>query len=365
VAGLPTTGVGGRGGAVAADDYLGIERLRRAGAIVVGTNTMFGTSLEAWPEEGDEAAYDWDREARNPWDTERLPGVSSAGSAAATAAGLVPISIGSDGGGSSRTPPAFCGVVGLHPTPGRVPHVDYVNPSLFLTLSIGPIARDVRDVALALGVMAGPDGRDFACLQDEPDDYVAGLDDGVAGLRFAWTDDFGYGGGYSLDETPRVTATVRRAAERLRTLGGAVEQVDTQWDDPAAALALGGGLPFLGWPGLPSGEPPKPDDYRAAAEARALAIAQLRSVVTRFDLILSPTTLVLPPTVEQMPASYRSVSALTMLFNWVAWPALTVPCGLVDGLPVGLHVAGRPGDEARLLRVARAVQAGDLRGDDG
>ena len=152
VAGLPTTGVGGRGGDVAGDDWIGIERLRRAGAVVLGTNTMHPPSTN--------------RPVRNPWDTTRAPGASSAGSGAAVAAALVPVAIAGDGAGSTRLPAAFCGVVGFHPSRGAVPHADYVRPSLAFGFTIGPIARDVRDTAMAFQVMAGP-GRTGRCLPRE------------------------------------------------------------------------------------------------------------------------------------------------------------------------------------------------------
>jgi len=223
VAGLPLRRLSGGGDRVAADDDLGIERLRAAGAVIVGTNTMMGTGAVALGQ------YNWDREARNPWDPARVPGWSSSGGAASAAARLVPVAIGSDGGGSTRLPASYSGVVGVHPTRGSVPYVDYFHPGHMLTVTIGPLAREVRDAALVAQAMAGPDGRDFVSVQAEPGDYLAGLDAGVAGLRLAWTDDFGYAGMYALEESPRVIAAIREAAQGFVWIPDEIPRFREMW----------------------------------------------------------------------------------------------------------------------------------------
>ena len=347
VAGLPTTGVGGRGGDVAGDDWIGIERLRRAGAVVLGTNTMHPPSTN--------------RPVRNPWDATRAPGASSAGSGAAVAAALVPVAIAGDGAGSTRLPAAFCGVVGFHPSRGAVPHADYVRPSLAFGFTIGPIARDVRDTAMAFQVMAGPDGRDVACLESAPEDCLASIDEGVEGLRFAWTDDFGFGAAYAVDESSRVVTSVRDAALQFRGLGADVSGTDAVWEDPAPFLGTTFDTAGLGWPGLSYALTTQSAGYRSALEARARTIDLLRGVLREHDLLLSPTVQAVAPTAEQWddswPAAAERYLCLTMMFNWVGWPALSVPCGLVDGLPVGLQIIGPPGADALVLRAARAFQA--------
>jgi Asp-tRNA(Asn)/Glu-tRNA(Gln) amidotransferase A subunit family amidase len=156
------------------DDII-VERLRTAGAIIVGTNTMMGTGGGGIPDPerpGVFRPFNWDAEARNPWDASRVPGWSSSGGAAAAAARLLPVTIGNDGGGSTRLPAAYSGVVGLHTTRGLIPYVDYEKPAMMLTASNGPLARDVRDVALVTRAISGPDGRDYVCLQDETPDCV-------------------------------------------------------------------------------------------------------------------------------------------------------------------------------------------------
>ena len=192
-------------------DALGVERLRQAGAIITGTNTMMGTG--GGVPIGDDARYNWDAEARNPWDPARVPGWSSSGGAAAAAARLMPITIGSDGGGSTRLPAAYCGVVGVHPTPNIVPTVNYEIPMLASqTSSIGPIARDVVDAALALQAMMGPDGRDYCCREEDPPDCVSGLDAGVEGMRLAWTADYGFTEIYAQAESAQVIEASQDAA---------------------------------------------------------------------------------------------------------------------------------------------------------
>ena len=124
------------------------------------------------------------------------------------------MTIGGDGGGSTRLPAAYSGVVGVHPSQGRVPYVNYATPTLRTGGTYGPLARNVRDAAITLQAMAGPDGRDMISMGDIPEDYQATLDRGVEGLRFAWTDDFGYASMYTLAESPRVVAAVRERQPR-------------------------------------------------------------------------------------------------------------------------------------------------------
>lgn len=365
VAGLPGRSVEGRRGERSPHDYPGVERLRRAGAVIFGTNTMPGTARVWWTDGGE-----WDGQAHNPWDVARTAGASSTGSSVATAAGLVPIAIGSDGAGSTRLPPAFCGVVGIHPTRGRVPHVDFVQRALFLTLSTGPIARDVKDVALALQAMAGPDGRDLICMEDEPDDYLASVDAGAAGLRFAWTDDFGFGAEDRAEESERVVAAVRDAADGFASLGAEVVATDLVWTNPTAALTATNRAFELGTPG--STEPARTTDaeYEEAMAVRARNADLFRALFREHDLLLSPTTHTIAPTLADWRAGaatlptddpmsgswWQTYFGLLPMFNLLGWPALTVPCGFVDGLPVGLQIVGPPGSEGLILRAARAFQ---------
>jgi Asp-tRNA(Asn)/Glu-tRNA(Gln) amidotransferase A subunit family amidase len=360
VRGMPTLAMMKRG--ISERDDIGIERLRTAGAVILGTNTMMATGNARF------GSYDWDHEARNPWDTARVPGWSSSGGAASAAARLVPIAIGSDGGGSTRLPASYSGVVGWHPARGRVPHVDYEHPVHMLTTTIGPLAREVRDVAITAQIMAGPDGRDFVSLQDEPDDYLGDLDTGVSGMSFVWTDDYGYASMYALDESSRVISTVREAARGFEALGATVESTSREWEDfwPSYSVTSRA-FPELVMPF----DAPKPsaEELEVALGVRQRNWQRFRSELDDHDLLLSATSQLTARTVEDWDAAWTRpndswphgmfaphYTSHTHMFNWLGWPALSVPCGFVDGLPVGLQIVGRPGREVLILKAAAAFQ---------
>jgi Asp-tRNA(Asn)/Glu-tRNA(Gln) amidotransferase A subunit family amidase len=359
-------------------DAIAVERLRAAGAVIVGTNTMMGTgrskSSESRPEAPELGAFNWEAEARNPWDTSRTPGWSSAGGAASVAAGLLPIAIGSDGGGSTRLPAAFSGLVGVHPTRGLIPHVDYGHPVLRFSATNGPLTRSVRDAALVTQAMAGPDGRDYICVQQQPADYLAALGTGVEGMRLAWTDDYGFAGPHATAESPEVLELVREAAFRLRSLGALVEKTDQIWESADRGGGPGPGEPAVyeievAAPSALSLPATDPELYRAASEWRARNWQRFQDLFREFDLLLSVTSQHIAPTMEDwraswttdrhdaVPGGYAAVYvAHTLLYNLLGFPAVTVPCGFVDGMPVGLQIAGPPNSEDRILRLADAYQ---------
>ena len=307
--------------------------------------------------------FNWDAEARNAWNPARVPGWSSSGGAAAAAARLLPITIGSDGGGSTRLPAAYSGVVGVHPTMGLIPKVNYESRRLpSLTGTIGPLCRDVVDAAITLQAMAGPDGRDFTCIQTDPPDYRGATDAGVDGMRLAWTDDFGFTEMYALEESPRVIAAVRDAAMKFTSLGAAVEPTREVWEDFWEGQVTTGYL-F----GSQSGPPPSPERWARALDTRQRNWQRFRTVLREYDLLLSPTTPHLARTVEKWDEAWTGDSSRfahnsfapvytshTFMFNWLGFPAVSVPCGFVDGLPVGLQIIGWPGRDDQILRVAHA-----------
>jgi Asp-tRNA(Asn)/Glu-tRNA(Gln) amidotransferase A subunit family amidase len=355
------------GGGTASRDDLGVERLRAAGAVIFGANTMMGTG--GGIPIGDGASYNWDAEGRNPWDPTRVPGWSSSGGAAAAAARLVPLAIGSDGGGSTRLPAAYCGVVGVHPTPNLIPSVSYDAPVLSSqTSSIGPLCRDVADAAIALQAMAGPDGRDYSCSQQDPPDMLGHLEAGVEDMRFAWTDNYGFTDIYAQPESARVIAAVRNASVGFTSLGASVETTDEVWEDfwqgfmAAAPVAMmpGGMMP-----------PPSVDDWARSLDTRQKNWATFRRVFQGHDLLLTATSQLVAWKVEGWDAAWTTTkesfthgvfgpgtyTSHTQMQNWLALPAVSVPCGFVDDLPVGLQICGPPGSEDRILRAARAFQS--------
>jgi aspartyl-tRNA(Asn)/glutamyl-tRNA(Gln) amidotransferase subunit A len=342
-------------------------RLREAGAVLVGKTTTpeFGCKAETnSPLTG---------LTRNPWDLTCTPGGSSGGTAAAVAAGLAPLSVGSDGAGSVRIPAAFCGNVGLKPSFGRVPAYPL---SPFGTVShLGPHTMCVADAALALTVLSRPDARDWTSLPYDDRSYVDGLDDGVTGLRVAFSPTLGYATVH-----PEVAAAVARAAADLAGLGAVVEQVDPGFADP---IDISTGLWFTGawtlWSTLTPEQQAVTDPDFAAQAALGSALTSLdvqrlvlrrgelgsfmRRFMERFDLLVTPSVAV--PAFDAQPAGHRPMTPESMLgwtpfsypFNLTQQPAVTVPCGLTaNGLPIGLQLVGPMFGDALVLRAAQAYE---------
>src|SRR5271157_964349 len=190
-----------------------VARLREAGAVILGKTT---TPEFGWKALGDSPLTGI---TRNPWDLDRTSGGSSGGAAAACAAGIGPLHVGSDGAGSIRIPSAFTGVFGLKPSFGRVPA--HPPSPMGLLAHIGPMARTVADAALLLTVLSGPDHRDPYALPPEDKDYLERLEEGVRGWRIAYSPTLGYA---KVD--PEIAAGVAEAARQFEVLGAIVEQVD-------------------------------------------------------------------------------------------------------------------------------------------
>ena len=195
-------------------------RLREAGAVLLGKTTTpeFGCKGETnSPLTGI---------TRNPWNTGKTPGGSSGGTAAAVAAGLGPIAIGTDGAGSVRIPAAFCGNFGLKPSFGRVPA--YPLSPFGTVAHLGPHSMSVTDAALMMNVMKQPDARDWTALPPDATDYTIGLNDGIRGLRVAWSPTLGY----ATNVHPEIAAACEKAVRTLEALGARVEAVDPGFADP-------------------------------------------------------------------------------------------------------------------------------------
>ncbi len=344
-------------------------RLREAGAVLLGKTTTpeFGCKGETnSPATGI---------TRNPWNPDCTPGGSSGGTAAAVAAGLGPLSVGTDGAGSVRIPAAFCGNVGLKPSFGRVPAYQL---SPFGTVAhLGPHTMSVRDAALMMNVLKQADARDWTALPPDPTDYTVGLDDGIRGLRIAYSPTLGY----AKNVHPEIAAAVDAAVRQLQALGAQVEQVDPGFEDP---LEITTGLWFLGahtvWSGLSPAQQALTDpDFRAEAELgaqlSALQVQQLhqrrgvlgshmRQFMQRYDLLVTPSVAVpafearAAGAVPMNPASMLGWTPFSYPFNLTQQPAVSVPCGLTRaGLPMGLQIVGPMFGDALVLRAARAFES--------
>ncbi|HLZ83049.1 MAG TPA: amidase [Caulobacteraceae bacterium] len=331
-------------------DAIETERVRAAGAVVVGP-TVAGAVAQEFGES--------DLMPLNPWDTARVCGDSSSGSACAAASAMTPLNIAADGLGSTRLPAAFCGLVGLHATRGLVPSFEWERLFTRPITTSGPLARDVRDAATVLSVLAGPDGRELMGLPDQPDDYLGRLEDGARGMRLVWTDDFGYARRFAVAETERVIETVRTAALRLQAAGAVVEATDAAFENPGrAAQAF-----LMADPTLFPDAKIEPEKATQAREARGRIAGALRRALDGADFIITPTVLCVAPTraawadPDGSPAASGLYTAMTGVANLLGWPAISVPAGLVDGLPVGLQILGRPKSEARMLQLAQAFLA--------
>ena len=344
-------------------------RLREAGAVLLGKTTT--------PEFGCKGETNslLTGISRNPWNTDHTPGGSSGGASAAVSAGLGPLAIGTDGAGSVRIPAAFCGNVGFKPSFGRVPA--YPLSPFGSVAHLGPHAMTVEDIALVMNTIALPDARDWTSLPFDGVDYLAGLQDGVKGLRVAYSPTLGY----AKNVDPEIAAATAQAAKHLQDLGAVVEQVDPLSEDP---LDITTGLWFAGayqvWQSLSPAQQALTDpDFKAQAELgakldanalhqltqrRGVLGSHLRQFMQRFDLILTPSTAV--PAFKALPAGHSPMNSAAMLgwtpfsypFNLSQQPAISLPCGLTtQGLPMGVQLVGPMFGDAVLLRAAHALQS--------
>ena len=343
-------------------------RLREAGAVLLGKTTTpeFGCKGETnSPATGI---------TRNPWNLNKTPGGSSGGTAAAVAAGLGPLGVGTDGAGSVRIPAAFCGNFGLKPSFGRVPA--YPLSPFGSVAHLGPHTMSVQDAALMMNVMKRPDARDWTSLPYDAADYSAGLNDGIRGLRIAYSPTLGF----AQNVHPEIASAVADAVKVLESLGAHVEQIDPGFEDP---LEITTGLWFLGawtvWSTLSAEQQSVADpDFRAEAElgARLTALeiqhlnqrrgvlgSMMRQFMQRFDLLVTPAVAI--PAFDALPAGHSPLSPASMLgwtpfsypFNLTQQPASTIPCGLTqDGLPMGLQFVGPMFGDALVLRASKAYE---------
>ena len=367
-----------------------VERLRAAGAILLGKvncdEFAMGSSTER-------SAF---KKTKNPWDTSRVPGGSSGGSGAAVAAGLCAASLGTDTGGSIRQPAAFCGVVGLKPTYGRVSRWGVVAFASSLD-QVGPLTRTVRDSALVLEAIAGLDPRDATSLDAPVPRYVDALTGDVRGLRIGIPHEY-----FDATIDDEIRAAIDKAKAALVERGAILVDVslpNTPHALPAyyivapaeasSNLARYDGIRFgkaasgaknlldlymksrgtgfgpevkrrimLGTYALRSGY--YDAYYKKAQQIRTLIKRDFDKAFHHVDVVLTPTT----PTAafrfnsKATPLDMYLADIFTLSCNLAGLPGLSVPCGLtVDGLPVGVQLMGKPLDEATLLRTADVIES--------
>ena len=342
-------------------------RLRETGAVLLGKTTA---PEFAWKGVTDSIRHG---STGNPWDPALTSGGSSGGSASAVGLGMGPWSVGTDGGGSVRIPAAFTGTVAMKPTYGLVP---MFPASPFGTLAhAGPMTRTVSDTALLMDVITGFDSRDWSALPTPTASFLDGIDDGVAGLRIAFSPALGF-----VRNDPEIDELVRAAVGVLADAGATIEEADPGFDDPAEAFET---LWFTGAAKVVEAYGPDAIDtvdpaLRLGIEesGRGSASVFLDATQVRmdlglrmgrfhetYDLLLTPTMPITAfPRGQEAPDGWPSQhwtswTPYTYPFNMTQQPAASVPCGFTDaGLPVGLQIVGPRHADRLVLRAARAYE---------
>jgi aspartyl-tRNA(Asn)/glutamyl-tRNA(Gln) amidotransferase subunit A len=334
--------------------HLGKTNTPEFGFIAITQNKLFGST-------------------NNPWDTTRIAGGSSGGAAAAVAAGLGPIALSSDGGGSIRIPAAMCGVFGIKPTYGRVPK----KPGGWSTMTHrGPTTRTVADSALAMDVMCGYEPADPFSVRDDGGSFLDGLDAGIRGLRVAWSADLGFA-----PVEREVAAICERAAKRFAELGCDVEEAAPGFGNQGQTFLRIAASADAVWIGKLSDEQralmddPARFFYEFGKKVSGAELVQaqidrmelwqtMQRFHERYDLLLTPVTSCTAFPVGQEPKQIAGKDVgpsawmpYTQPFNLTGQAAASVPCGFDSrGLPVGLHVIGRAYADHTVLRACRAFE---------
>jgi len=366
-----------------------IEQLKAEGAIIMGKTNMdefaMGTSTET-------SCFG---PTRNPWDQSCVPGGSSGGSAAVVAGGEAPCALGSDTGGSVRCPASFCGIVGLKPTYGLVSRYGLVAYANSLE-QIGPLTHTVEDTALLMEVISGHDGRDSTSAEGAHNSYLAGLQDGVAGLRIGIPKEY-FGEGVA----PAVEKAVWEGIHTLESLGASWREVslphtryalaayyviamseassnlarfdglryglregeDKDWHTTFSAIRAQGFGPevkrriMLGTYALSAGYYGR--YYLKALKVRTLIKEDFLRAFKEVDILASPTMPIPAFRIGERindPLSLYMADVFTVPINLAGVPAISVPCGFAGHLPVGLQIIGPHFGEAAVLKAAQAFE---------
>ena len=344
-----------------------VRRMRQHAPVIVGKNNLTEFCYGAT---GDNPHFGRNR---NPWDTDRITGGSSSGSATAVAAGMCRVSLGSDTGGSVRIPAALCGVVGLRPTVGRISGANALGASVTFD-TIGPMAYGVADVARTYAAVAGFNRDDPGSVDRPVDDIFSGLHAGVRGLRIGLPRSF-----FFEDLEPGVETAVMEAAKTLEAQGAQLVDVDLP-DAAAMHTTVLFSLVTSDMADLHRVEMEENSDRIGAEVLRRLRLgldvsgrdyahalrllrtwsARFRPLFDQFDVILTPTAPIVAPKwadSEDMIETTRQVARFTYAIGATGLPSLTVPCGFGAGrMPVGMQLVANWFDEAMLFRVGQAFQ---------
>jgi len=359
---------------IAPYDATVIMRLKERGAVILGKTNLDEFAMGASTEN---SAY---KLTKNPWNLDRVPGGSSGGSAVSVAADMVFYSLGSDTGGSIRQPASFCGVVGLKPTYGRVSRYGLIAMASSLD-QIGPITKTVEDAILVLHTIAGHDRYDATSVEKAVPDYTKFLTGDVKNVKIGVPKEF-FGEGVEI----YVRDTVEKAIKRLGQLGAKVTEISLPRlkeaiavyyllmpSEVSANLARFDGIRFgkareefgpevkrrimLGTYALSSGY--YDAYYLKAAKVRTLIYKEFEEAFKKVDVIVGPTSPVLPFKIGERvddPLQMYLADILTVPVNLAGLPGISIPCGLVSGLPVGLQIIANHWQEAKIFNVAYAYE---------
>ena len=373
--GVPTT-AGSKlfAGYVPGYDAAVVERLNAAGAVLIGKT---GLHELAYGITSNNPHYG---PVRNPWDRERIPGGSSGGSGAAVAAGIVPMAMGSDTGGSIRIPASYCGVVGLKPTYGRVSRHG-VLPLGFTLDHVGPLTRSVRDAAAILNAIAGHDPRDHTTSRRPVEDYIPEAEPSLADVRIGMPENY-----YFERVDPDVASGVRQAFRAAESCGAAIvplrvpdiaavntvarmillaeasavlePHLDRRADIGADVLSL-----------LDQGRLVPATDYINAQRLRGVMQREFAALWKQVDCLFTPCTPITAPRIGETTVTIGgededarlATTRFVRAINVLGLPAVSIPCGADHrGLPIGLQLIAKPFDEALLLQVAQALLPGEV-----
>ena len=349
------------------NDALVVQRLRQAGAVILGKTNLhefaYGSTTQN-PHYGS---------TRNPWDLDRIPSGSSGGAGASVAAQMCVGAVGSDTGGSVRTPAAINGVSGLRPSMGSIPMTGSFTRICPAIDTVGPLGESVEIVARLFAVMAGYDDDDLYSVRREQPDFLGSLDNGIKGIRIGLPQKF-----FLEDLEEGVGSAVEASAQRLAALGADIVEIELEGAEHAQQSVM----PMV-WADayeyhrervesapekfgrdvldrILLGRDITGRDYAAALRARERWNRTVDRTLEQVDVILTPTTPITAPLVEEssdMLSTTHHLTRFTYLFSWAGLPGLSVPCGFTSaGMPIGMLLNGRPWEETLLFQIGHSYQ---------